>query len=96
MKLQTFMAKLIESFAAVILFIGIAIMLLGFYVLKNDVIKRTQQQVRKDLQTARSVYQNIIYSIESSFLLLGEYKEILKKKDKIDVDYLFLPRTSML
>ncbi len=89
MKLQTFKAKLIESFAAVILFIGIAIMLLGFYVLKNDVIKRTQQQVRKDLQTARSVYQDIIYSIESSFLLLGEYKEILKKKDKIDVDYLF-------
>ena len=88
MKTRTLRAKLIESFAVVIVFIGIAIMLLGFYVIKTDIIKRTQQQVRKDLQTARSVYQEMIFSIEKSFSLLGEYKEILAKKDKIDVDYL--------
>ncbi len=88
MKMRTFKSKLIESFALIIIFIGIALSILGFYVIKNDVIKRAQQQVRKDLHTARSVYQDIIYSIENSFSLLGGYKEILQKKDKIDVDYL--------
>lgn len=88
MKMRTFKSQLIKSFALLIIFIGISLSILGFYVLKNDVIKKTQQQVRKDLQTARSVYQDIIYSIENSFVLIGDYNEILKKKDKIGVDYL--------
>ena len=49
--------KLISSFLAVIVMLSLAVALLGFYIIKRDIIDRAQTQVRNDLNFAREIYQ---------------------------------------
>ncbi|MDO9542708.1 MAG: cache domain-containing protein [Kiritimatiellia bacterium] len=49
--------KLIFSFLAVIIMLSLAVALLGFHIIKRDIIDRAQAQVRNDLNFAREIYQ---------------------------------------
>ncbi|MBU0714976.1 MAG: cache domain-containing protein [Verrucomicrobia bacterium] len=49
--------KLILSFLAVIAMLSLAVALLGFHIIKRDIIDRAQTQVRNDLNFAREIYQ---------------------------------------
>lgn len=49
--------KLISSFLAVIVMLSLAVALLGFHVIKRDIIDRAQAQVRSNLNFAHEIYQ---------------------------------------
>ncbi|MFH1477777.1 MAG: cache domain-containing protein [Verrucomicrobiota bacterium] len=49
--------KLIFSFLAVIVMLSLAVALLGFHIIKRDILDRAQVQVRNDLNFAREIYQ---------------------------------------
>ena len=49
--------KLICSFLAVIVMLSLAVALLGFHIIKRNIIDRAQTQVKNDLNFAREIYQ---------------------------------------
>jgi len=49
--------KLICSFLAVIVMLSLAVALLGFHIIKRNIIDQAQTQVRNDLNFAREIYQ---------------------------------------
>lgn len=62
--------KILVSFFLVIFVLSFSIGLLGFYVIKKDIIDRAQERVDNDLKVARSVYKSEIDSIGEKLRLL--------------------------
>ncbi|MHC4927258.1 MAG: hypothetical protein ACYTER_08000, partial [Planctomycetota bacterium] len=63
MQTKTLKYRILTAFAGIILIFGACIFGLGFYVIKNDVIGRTQQQVELFLSSARTFYEEEINRI---------------------------------
>jgi len=57
MKIRKLRTKLLISFFVVIAVFGSAIAILGYYVIKKDIIERAQEKVKSDLNSAREVYR---------------------------------------
>ena len=58
--------KLICSFLAVIVMLSLAVALLGFHIIKRNIIDQAQTQVKNDLNFAREIYQcevNKVYNL---------------------------------
>ena len=56
MKTRKLRAKILISFFSVIAILALSIAILGFYVIKNDIIERAQSKVKNDLNSAREIY----------------------------------------
>ncbi|MDD5327486.1 MAG: cache domain-containing protein [Phycisphaerae bacterium] len=78
--------RIFISFMAVVLTLSSLIALLGFSVIKRDIIDRTQREVTRNIASARSFYASEIENI-GWLLRLVEYNgdiETLKKKLRLD------------
>lgn len=49
--------KILISFFIVIAFFALSISVLGFYVIKHDIIEKAQTQIKNDLNSAREIYR---------------------------------------
>lgn len=55
--------RLIVSFLALIVMLSLAVALLGFHIIKRDIMDRAQTQVRNDLNFAHEIYQGEVDKI---------------------------------
>jgi len=90
MKTRTLKSKILYSFLSVILVLGISIALLGFYVIKKDIIERAQQQVKNDLQVAHMVYTGELESMKQAFSVIRYITTLEELKSRLGLDYLYI------
>ncbi|MFB3895324.1 MAG: cache domain-containing protein [bacterium] len=92
MKATTLKRKIIVSVQSVILVLSISLIILGYFVIKNNIIARAQRQVYLDLRAARIVYTGEIDKIKNAFSLLSDngITDIEEARKKIGIDYLFV------
>ena len=89
MKIKTFKQSILWAFACIIVFLGICILGLGFYVIQKDIFERTQNRVVRSLESARIFYEEEINRIGESLerTNLREDAEILKEKLRLHYIY---------
>lgn len=87
MKPQSIRQKVFRSFSVIIVTLCASTFVLGFYVIKADVIKRAQLQVNHDLVSARSVYMGEIESIKKFFDIVTVDENLYDLKNKLGLDY---------
>jgi two-component system NtrC family sensor kinase len=68
--------------------LSVSIAILGFYVIKADIIDRAQRKVRDNLRTARSFYTGEIERIENAFKLVTFTEDIPAMRKKMNLHYL--------
>ncbi len=89
MRTKTLKYRILTAFTGIILIFSACISGLGYYVIKNDVFGRTQQQVELFLNSARTFYEEEINRI-GVFLEAADLTaspQILKDKFKLDYFY---------
>lgn len=86
MRTKTLKYQILTAFTGIILIFGACIFGLGFYVIKNDVFDRAQQQAELFLNSVRTSYEEEINRIGASLEAadLNATPEVLKKKLKLD------------
>jgi two-component system NtrC family sensor kinase len=57
MKTRSLRTRILLSFFSVILVFAVSAAIFEYYVIKNDIIKKNQDQVRNDLNSAREIYR---------------------------------------
>jgi len=80
--------RLLIGFVLVIAALSILIALLGAYILKKDILERTEQQVQHDLRAARLVYTSELEKIRQSFKLVSLDEPLEKLQEKMGLHYL--------
>ncbi|MBN1806846.1 MAG: cache domain-containing protein [Sedimentisphaerales bacterium] len=80
--------KLLVSLVLVIAALSIPIALLGAYIIKKNIIGRTELQVLHDLRAARLVYNSELERIRQSFNLVSFNEPIEQIRNKIGLHYL--------
>jgi len=89
MKGKSLKSSILRSFAIVIGVIAVAMVLLGIYVIRVDLIERAQKQVDNDLVGARSIYNEQIEDMRRAFDLMLFPQTLGGRKDRMGVDYLY-------
>lgn len=84
--------RIIWSFCVVIAIVGVCITMFGFYVIKNDVIARAQEQVKNDLKTARFVYHGKIEKVEKALKFVAAKIDFGPVSEAEGLDYFFIVR----
>lgn len=89
MKTKTLKQRILWAFAGIIVFLGVCILGLGFYVIKKDIFERTQTRVVRSLDSARIFYAEEINRIGESLesTNLDDDADVLKKKLRLDYFY---------
>ncbi len=82
--------RILSYFTAVIFIVGFLVALLGFYLIKSNIIERAQRKLNNDLNFARSLYNGEIDRIKEAFGLIVGHPQINSIKDKIGLDYLYV------
>jgi two-component system NtrC family sensor kinase len=82
--------RLLLSFLLVILVLGAVSALFGYSIIKSNVIKRAQNQVKNDLNAARAVYDGEIGQMEKSFQLISAIDNPARLKSQLGLDYLYV------
>lgn len=90
MKTRTLKSRILYSFLSVILVLGISIALLGFYVIKKDIIERAQKQVKNDLQVAHLVYNGELDTMKRAFSVIRYLNNLEELKTRLGLDYLHI------
>ncbi|MDD5645262.1 MAG: cache domain-containing protein, partial [bacterium] len=90
MNKKTLKNNLIISFFTVIAVLGVAVALIGFYLIKIEIFDRAQTQVRNDLKIAWSVYKDKIGKLKIAFSMFDRKEDISLLKQKLGLDYIFL------
>ena len=80
---------LFASFITILIF-SIAVLFLGAYIIKNDIIARAQKQVRNDLFIAHSIYYGEIEAIKTAFNLIPLAADLEKAKQILGLEYLYV------
>lgn len=95
MKTRKLRTKTLMSFFVVIAVFGLSITILGFSVIKNDIIERVQDKVKNDLNSAREVYSKEIEKVKDivrftalrffikDAILTNDAKKLRKELEKI-------------
>ncbi|MBU1043783.1 MAG: cache domain-containing protein [Candidatus Omnitrophica bacterium] len=89
MKLNSLKPRIFLSFFSLIIVLGVSIAMLGADILKKDILEKAQQEVKSNLQTARSVYNNQIDSIRQAFELTCDNSDLIEFKRKTGLDYMY-------
>ena len=82
--------RVIFSFLLIIVLMSGAIALFGYYQIRTNVVERAQKRLLLQLWTARSVYDNEIDRMKSSFELLEHIGNLEKLKSSLSLDYLYV------
>ena len=80
--------RILLSFLMVILVLSISIALLGYWVIKRDIIGRVERKVSNDLTTARTVYTAEIERIGQGLKLVSPNGDLDALKEKLNLHYL--------
>jgi two-component system NtrC family sensor kinase len=80
--------RILLSFLAVILVIGLPVALLGHYVVEQDILAKVQQEVRKNLAAAQFFYTQEIERIGERMRLAELDGDLDKMREKLGLDYL--------
>ncbi len=80
--------RLLIGFILVITALSVLIALLGAYIIKKDIIDRTERQVLHDLRAAWLVYTSELEKIRQSFKLVSFNEPLEKLQEKMGVHYL--------
>ncbi|MFH1440890.1 MAG: cache domain-containing protein [Candidatus Omnitrophota bacterium] len=90
MKTRGLKTKILLSYLKIIVVLGISIGLLGFYLMKKNVLKRAQDQVTHDLNFAHSVYFGELNEIKNGFKMLSLKFSLDEIKQLLGLDYVFI------
>lgn len=89
MKIHTLKNRILLSFFTVILVLAVIVFCLGYGVIQKQVFQKTQKQVNRYLDSARTFYNSEIEAIGAR-MNLAAYEENLEEiRKKLDLDYLF-------
>ena len=94
MKPQSIRKKVFRSFFMILVALSVCTFMLGFYIIKIDIIKRAQKQVNHDLISAQSIYKSEINSIKTFFDVVTIDENLYELKQKLGLDYLFVVNAS--
>ncbi|MFZ9010296.1 MAG: cache domain-containing protein [Anaerohalosphaeraceae bacterium] len=88
MKTKTLKRRILTAFTGIIVILSVCILALGAYVLKKEIFSRTQQQIERSLDSARTFYLDEIDRI--GFLLRAADLNLpaVTLKETLRVDYL--------
>ncbi len=81
-------ARVLLSFVLVIFVLSASTALLGYYVIQNDIIARTERKVLNDLKVARMVYAGEIERIGLGLRLASPDEDMQPLKAKLNLHYL--------
>jgi two-component system NtrC family sensor kinase len=90
MKTVTIRTRLLLAFLLVIVILGAASGLFGYNIIKCNVIRRAQNQVKNNLTAARSVYENELAQIKKSFDIISTIDNPAHLKSLLGLDYLYV------
>jgi len=65
MKTKKLRSRIIESFDTIIVIFSLLVVVLGYYVIKKDIIKRAQTKVNNDLNSAREIYAQELENVKN-------------------------------
>ena len=82
--------RILLSFLLVIVALGTLSGFFGYHVIKCNVVKRAQNQVKNDLKSARTVYDEEISRMGKSFSLVSVIDNPALIKSQLGLDYLFV------
>jgi two-component system NtrC family sensor kinase len=74
----------------VIVVLGTTGAIFGYNIIKCNIVKRAQNQVKNDLKSARAVYDGEIVQLEKSFDLISFIDNPARIKSQLGLDYLFV------
>jgi signal transduction histidine kinase len=89
MKTKTLKQRILTAFAGIIVILGVCILALGASVLKKEIFSRTQRQVERSLDSARTFYLDEIDRIGFSLETADFDASTDTLKEKLKVDYLY-------
>jgi two-component system NtrC family sensor kinase len=90
MKPRTLKKTLLWSFLLVIFSFSICIAILGYGVIKNDIIKRSQRQVQESLKAARMVLYDEVNLMGKMLDIVSASDNLNEIKNKLGFDYIFV------
>ncbi|MBN2271483.1 MAG: cache domain-containing protein [Sedimentisphaerales bacterium] len=85
MKAQKLRTRILISFDIVIVAFSVAVALLGYYVIKKDVLERAQTKVKNDLNSAREIYDQEVGRVRDVVRLTAQrffIKEAISDNDR--------------
>lgn len=88
MKQRTLKTIILVSFIIIICVLGLSIGVLGFYVVKKNIVDRAQQHVAMNLKTARMIYDKELKMIQAAFTLVDRTSNLALLQEKAQLDYL--------
>ncbi len=88
MKLQSLKSRIFISFFAVILTFGVSIFLLGYYVIRTDIVGRAQKQVLTNLKGAHTAYLAEIARVGEALRILDPSDNMESLRKKTNLHYL--------
>ena len=89
MKTKKLRSRIIGSFDIIIVTFSLLVVVLGYYVIKTDIIKRAQTKVNNDLNSAREIYAQELENVKDvvRFTALRFFiKDALSTQDKDTLD----------
>jgi len=81
-------SRILLSMFIIIMVLAALIAILGYYVIKADIMDRAQRKVRDNLKAARSFYQGEIDRIETAFNLVSFDSNIAELRVRMNLHYL--------
>ncbi|MFA5784306.1 MAG: cache domain-containing protein [Phycisphaerae bacterium] len=93
MKARNIKIRILMSFLAVILVFSLMVALLGYFVIKIDIIDRAQNEVTKNLNAARGFYTAEIDAIGNGIKLISPEQDPQIIKEKLKLDYVLIIKT---
>lgn len=89
MKVRSLKTQILFSFFIIITAVGALSMLLGLYVIENDIVKRVQKEVKRAINTAESFYENEIYNIRNVIKIADSAESLFAAKENLELDYVY-------
>ena len=74
----------------VILFLSVSIGVLGFNVIRKEIIEKAQHQVTNYMKSARILFENMTVSTGKELCLLKELDNVTEIKERTGLDYLYI------
>ncbi len=87
---RTLKTRLFLSYLFIVLAFAISTGILGYTIMKIDIMMRAQIQVGRNLAAARSVFEAQIRELRSAFDLIDYVENTARLKSRMDLDYLFV------
>ncbi len=81
---------IMTAFMLLILFLSILMGSFGFYLIRNEIIEKTQQQMTQNIKAARLIYEGKIGEIGRSLGLVRGDEDLCEVRRKADLDYIYL------